>query len=239
MSIVSRVRNRYYGVRLEHFLHRIRADNRKFDAKHGLATAANIELSDYDLPQETLAAMEPAECTHEGVFRTIINALVPRPQDYDFLDIGCGQGKALVMASTYGFRRVRGIELEPRVCALAQRNVQTFLRTSLPKTTDVEAICADARTFADYRERTFVFVFNPFNGEIMTDFVDQLGRAAAAGREMIVAYSNPRDPQDFERAGFLTRRLKAERLQVFATSRIGIPADSLPALKRNFDSFRL
>lgn len=239
MGIVSRVRNRYYGIRLERFLHRIRADNRKFDAKYGLATAANIELSDYDLPKETLAAMEPAECTHEGVFRMIVKALVPRPQDYDFLDIGCGQGKALIMASTYGFRRVRGVELEPRVCKLAQSNVQTFLDTASPTTRDVAAVCADARTFDDYGAKTFVFVFNPFNGAIMREYVAQLGRIAEQGRELLVVYSNPRDPQAFEQAAFLTRRLKAERLHVYATKGIGIPAANVPALKKDFDAFRL
>jgi SAM-dependent methyltransferase len=239
MSIVRRLRNRYETMKFDRFIKQIKSDNKKFDATHGVTTAANIELSDYDVAKEMLAAMEPAECIHEGVFRKIVEGLIPCPEAWDFLDIGCGQGKALVLASAYPFRRVRGVELEQRVCDLAQRNVTRFMRSASTQCHDIETVCTDARSYADYRDRTFVFVFNPFRGAIMKDYVAQLGRAAQDGREFMVAYVNPRDPQAFEQAPFLTCRLKARRLQVFATPSVQLEPGRVAALSEAFNVYRL
>ena len=49
-----------------------------------------------------------------------------RPEDYTFIDLGCGKGRAVLLASLRPFRRVVGIELNPQLAAIAQRNVERF-----------------------------------------------------------------------------------------------------------------
>jgi hypothetical protein len=131
------------------------------------------------------------------------------------------------------------VEVERRVCELAQRNLTEFMRSVSARCHDIEALCADARTYADYRDRTFVLFANPFNGEIMRDFVARLGRMAQDGREFVVAYLVPRDTEPFEQASFLTCRLKSRRLQVFATPSVHLEATNLAALSRAFSVYQL
>src|SRR5215469_15996860 len=45
-----------------------------------------------------------------------------RIEDYTFIDLGCGKGRALLLASRLPFREVIGIELNPQLAAIAQRN---------------------------------------------------------------------------------------------------------------------
>lgn len=47
-----------------------------------------------------------------------------RVDDYTFIDLGCGKGRALLLASRMPFREVIGIELNPQLAAIAQRNVE-------------------------------------------------------------------------------------------------------------------
>jgi SAM-dependent methyltransferase len=239
MRIMRRLRNRYETMKLDRFMKQVKSDNKKFDAAHGVATAANIELSDYDVAKEMLAEMQPAQSIHEGVFRKLVKELIPHPEAWDFLDVGCGQGKALLVASTYPFRRIRGVELERRVCELAQRNVTMFMQSVSTQCHDIETVCADARSYADYRDRTFVLFANPFNGEIMWDFVAQLGRVAQDGRELVVAYLVPRDTEPFDQASFLTCHLKARRLQVFATPSVQLEPGSAARLAQAFNVYQL
>ena len=44
-------------------------------------------------------------------------------QDFNFVDIGSGKGRALLLASDYPFREIIGIELSPELDRVAQGEV--------------------------------------------------------------------------------------------------------------------
>ncbi len=48
-----------------------------------------------------------------------------RLTDYAFIDIGCGKGRVVLLASEYAFREVVGVELNPQLASVARRNLQS------------------------------------------------------------------------------------------------------------------
>ena len=121
-----------------------------------------------------------------GTWR-LIRHLSPTADD-TFFDIGCGTGRVLCAAAQFPFRRVIGIEIDPRMIALAKRNASTLRRRRCP----IEIVGGDATTFAVPDDVTMVFLYNPVRGDglshIMSRLVDSVDRSP---RRIRVAYANP------------------------------------------------
>ena len=98
-------------------------------------------------------------------FNDIMRALDIRPADHVFVDFGAGLGRAVILAATYPFRRVSGVEHSPVLAGRARENIQR----SRPRLAcqDVEIVTCDA---AAYRLPSDVSVFyfnNPFQGQVL------------------------------------------------------------------------
>ena len=42
---------------------------------------------------------------------------------FTFVDLGCGKGKPLMVAASYGFRRLVGVDISAECIAIARRNI--------------------------------------------------------------------------------------------------------------------
>ena len=87
-----------------------------------------------------------------------------------FVDLGCGEGKACLIAQRFGFKVVRGVEFDRSLLAAARRNLETG-RFVTPDSIDfIEADCSEYRL--DAAEHLVLFMFNPFDDTILTAFLD-------------------------------------------------------------------
>jgi SAM-dependent methyltransferase len=94
------------------------------------------------------------------IFREIINTLAIDFNQYTFIDIGSGKGRALLLASEFRFRRIIGIELLPELNRIAEENVRKFANAqghALP----VETISGDAAEFEFPNEPLVIYFFHP------------------------------------------------------------------------------
>jgi len=57
----------------------------------------------------------------ETVERFILKNLNIVHEDYDFVDIGCGKGRSIMLASDFPFRSITGIEISKTLCAIAKK----------------------------------------------------------------------------------------------------------------------
>jgi predicted RNA methylase len=106
------------------------------------------------------------------------------------LDMGCGAGRAACVAAQYPFARVIGIEIDERLCALAQRNACRLRRYAVRP----EIVCADAAKYRVPDDITVVFLYNPFSGEVLkTALTRVLESYDRAPRRLKLAYANPRE----------------------------------------------
>ena len=107
--------------------------------------------------------------TRQSIYRAIhrvLRRVQIRPGEDVFLDYGSGMGRAVVVAATYPFRKVIGIELSPELNDVARDNIKRA-RAKLV-CNDIELITMDARHYVVPPDATVVLLFNPFEGSLLT-----------------------------------------------------------------------
>jgi predicted RNA methylase len=95
------------------------------------------------------------------------------PRDSNFVDIGSGKGRVLLIASQYGFRKVVGIEFSRELCNIARRNVEVFSRKVKPSSS-IEVIETDATEYHFHPEDRVLFMYNPFDAFILAKVLDRI-----------------------------------------------------------------
>lgn len=124
-----------------------------------------------------------------AAIRRVLRRLAPGPADV-LLDFGCGAGRVVCVAAQHPFARVIGVEHDRRICALAKRNAGSLRRYAVRP----EVVCADAATWRVPDETTIVFMYNPFEGEVLraaaTRLIESYDRAP---RRIRLVYANPRE----------------------------------------------
>jgi SAM-dependent methyltransferase len=122
-----------------------------FDRLHATDTSGHIpgeQLTPSDLYNTAYYAISPSTLSHAL-------ELLPEPvTGFDFLDLGCGKGRALLVAAQFPFAKIHGVELSPQLCAIARTNTVGEPRIR------IEQADAAAVTFPDVP--LIVFLYHPF-----------------------------------------------------------------------------
>src|SRR5579862_7077098 len=87
-------------------------------------------------------------------------------QQFTFVDVGSGMGRAVLLASEYEFRAVTGVELNPTLARIARRNVGTWKKQGRARTA-ISISCCDATQYRLPPGPCLVFLFNPFGATVM------------------------------------------------------------------------
>jgi hypothetical protein len=112
-------------------------------------------------------------------------------QDFIFIDVGSGKGRALLMASDYPFRRILGVELFPDLHRVAVENIRVY-KSQLQRCFAIEAQQGDARKFVFPPEPLVLYLFNPLTEAGLTELLANLERSLKENpRRFYVLYHNP------------------------------------------------
>lgn len=122
-----------------------------------------------------------------------------------FVDIGSGLGRIVYAAARhYRFARIVGVELSEQYNEVARRNLE-HARPRL-RCRDVEIVTADATQWTVPDEATYVYLFNPFKGEVfaavLANIIASLDRRP---RPLTIIYANPVQGQAILDSGRFTR----------------------------------
>lgn len=93
--------------------------DRGFDRSHGTETEAHVDVRSLEGGREGAASAMPYVPSRARALRTLF-ATLPLPRTGAFVDLGCGKGRAMALAAEAGFAHVRGVELSPRLAAIAR-----------------------------------------------------------------------------------------------------------------------
>ena len=131
---------------------------------------------------------------YAGCHPTCVRAaldIIPDPAGYSFLDLGCGKGRAMIVASEYSFRQIIGVELSAELARVANRNAKV-IRAAFPRRVPIKARNGDA-TRADLPAGSLVvFNYHAFGRELVDRIVSRLhDEVVAVGREVFFIYENP------------------------------------------------
>ena len=116
-------------------------------------------------------------------------SLIPDVPARAFLDLGCGRGRALVVASEFPFRSIEGIELNDDLFASAQANAR-IIASRYPERTPIRCLLGDASQ-PELAGPTAVLMYHPFGAELVAQLVRHLEPYADRGEDIIVIYINP------------------------------------------------
>jgi SAM-dependent methyltransferase len=118
-------------------------------------------------------------------------AKLPAPEKFTFIDLGCGKGRPLFVASELPFRAILGVELSESLARIAQANAAIIARR-FPERTRIEIVAGDAANFHLPPGDIALYLYNPFGVELMEKVVAEVEAALAAEpRTIYVIYQNP------------------------------------------------
>jgi SAM-dependent methyltransferase len=124
------------------------------------------------------------------LFREIMARMEIDFDQFTFVDIGSGKGRALLLAAERPFRRIIGIELLPELHPIASENAKRLSRHV------IELNCGDAAQFSFPSEPLVVFLFNPLPGAGVRSVVRNIETSLQQSpRPVYLIYVNPEHEQ--------------------------------------------
>jgi SAM-dependent methyltransferase len=167
-----------------------------FDARYGVETSGLIGggelLSGHrnDVFNTAYYGMAPSRFQWVMQF-WIANQDHAAIEEYSFIDLGCGKGRAVMMASEFRFRQVVGVELHAGLARIAEANVATWSaagRAACP----VRIACQDATEFVFPEGACLLYLFHPFTAPVMKQLIERIEADFADRAGMLdLIYFNP------------------------------------------------
>lgn len=169
---------------------RLEKTEREFDLKHGVKTEDYIEKLD-DLNVSSRAEFRNGyHATSAPALQAILSSLQIPYDDFVFIDLGSGMGRAILMASEFPFKKIVGVEFSSELHRVAQQNVLNF-RSVSQRCQNIELVCMDAVEYPVPAENTVFYLYNPFQEPIMERVLENIRRSLEDHpREILIAYYN-------------------------------------------------
>jgi SAM-dependent methyltransferase len=191
-QIYRRVLHRYdnLGVRGLLGIRRMPALPQRGNFVHPFDVERGTETGGF-MPGEALATGSAADLYNTAYYAispsTLRAALARIPgvlHGFAFVDLGCGKGRALLVAAECAFASVVGVEIAPALAETARRNCAADPR--------LRVVTEDARTFAYPEQPLLVFLYHPFLWPVVRGALTNLERQVRERpRTAWVLYANP------------------------------------------------
>jgi predicted RNA methylase len=136
-----------------------------------------------------------AAIDYDIVFRLFKNLRLTS-QDV-FADIGCGKGRMICSAASFGVKKVIGIEIDPDLAAIAHKNAAAMRGKRSP----IEILCCPAQEYS-YTEANVLFLFNPFGRKTLETVVKKILSEHDGSADKKVVYAVPDHGHVLEKNGF-------------------------------------
>ncbi len=118
-----------------------------------------------------------------------ILTFIPDANDWSFLDLGCGMGRALAVASGFPFRSIIGIEINADLVRMARRNAAKVAEP-YPDRTPIVVRHGDA-TLPSIKGPTILFMYHPFGPMLMDRLLDHIEASVQPEDDVLLIYLNP------------------------------------------------
>lgn len=140
-------------------------------------------------------------------WRETLPAVGGRIEGYSFVDVGAGKGRALFLAAELPFRKIIGVELNPDLARIAQRNLAQWRHVARANSEKrIRIIPRDALEFRWPRTPLLVYLYNPFDCALVAQLAAKLATAARSGSPLVdLLYVNPTCTDTLKMQGLLTR----------------------------------
>lgn len=179
-----------------------------FDRKYGVDTGGRVPFWFLDMEDEPLQVSRDRAgnpVIMNNFYRAVlpddmadvIHSLKIDPRNFSFVDLGCGKGRALIIAAELGFTEIIGVEFSSRLAEIARRNIS---KLKLARTCTI--LTMDAGNYEAPPGNIIVFLYNPFGEDVMQRVMSKL---SAHRGELWIVYCNPQYARVIDRFAFVKR----------------------------------
>lgn len=148
--------------------------SKRWDSKYAVDTYGHIELTDIDVLGPNKDRAFPYVATSPSVYAFLSILFPPNWKDFTFVDVGCGKGRALMLAALQGFDSILGIEFAPLIYRAAEQNLTNF---SGRKPAWWSIINADVTTVdLPLGRPLLLYCYSPFHVAVWERFLPALSR---------------------------------------------------------------
>jgi SAM-dependent methyltransferase len=143
-----------------------------FDLRYGTSTGGWIPSNQLNTKSGNIKHSMRYQATKIRPLRKLMKIL-RFPENSVFLDIGCGKGRVLLVASEYGFKKVLGVEFTHDLCEIARRNIYLYRRHNV-LTSDIEIVEDDIVNYKMTGDENVFYLYNPFNEVILRQLLENI-----------------------------------------------------------------
>jgi len=187
----------------------------EFDLKYGTDTSGIIEPGALDIPDDQVSHAVRYQTALVDVFLDILCSLPISYQEFLFIDMGSGKGRALLLATQYPFKGIIGVELSENLHRIASSNIQIY-RDEMQQCHKIQSVCENAEKFQIPNEKLVLYFYNPFDDHVMrlvfSNIEDSIRRHF---RDIYIAYLKPIHRGVFDQAAFLKVVKETERYVIY------------------------
>jgi SAM-dependent methyltransferase len=161
----------------------LRINDRFKDFLRGIKTEGLIELDELGIDPSLGGRYETTS------YKTLNHVLkIAKKKGFDsMIDIGCGNGRSLVVANEVGFTNLFGVDISSDLIAICEQNLKKLGISAHLKACDVSKYGLPDRDLV-------IFLFNPFGAERMANLVKELIKRK---NRYLVIYANPKHLECF------------------------------------------
>jgi len=176
-----------------------------FDRIHGTQTSGFVSADQLPAGEAARAHAVFYAGSQPSVLRESLRALPP-VETCTFVDLGCGKGRPLLVASEFPFRDILGVELSADLAAVAERNA-AIIAERFPDRVRIRIAVGDASSFPIPAGDVVLFLYNPFEAELVAQVAQRVEAALRTEpRSIYIVYYNPTAAYCFDTSRLLTRR---------------------------------
>jgi tRNA1(Val) A37 N6-methylase TrmN6 len=107
------------------------------------------------------------------------------------VDMGCGKGRVLLIASEFGFNEARGIEFSHLLCNIARNNYTVF-RTKTKTSTKLTIIESDVLDYSIKDDEDVFYMYHPFDAFVLNQVLQNISESVHRVRRKVwIIYCNP------------------------------------------------
>ena len=162
-----------------------------FDRAYGTDTSGVIPISELSLGEADSAHANDYGGSQPSIVRYSL-AILPPLDTFKFIDLGCGKGRVLIVASEFPFIDIVGVELSPVLVGIARANAK-IVSLNFPTRTGIRVVESDAGSYVFPAGNLVLYLYNPFSEPVLSRVVRALEAAIAAHtlRRVYVVSYNP------------------------------------------------
>lgn len=168
-----------------------------FDARHGTDTASTVPLWRCEIDCTNASLGTRYEYTPEDELEAAVRFLCEDLGQFTFIDLGCGKGRTLLVASKLGFEEIVGVEFAKELGQIARSNLAKM------QVRNATVIHADAAEYKFPHRNIVIYLFNPFQEPVMQKVISNLQKSSC--EKLYVIYRVPECAPLLDSSGFLRR----------------------------------